>query len=148
MFSTTTEVILVLHALLDAAKASGTDFECYRGKFVLVDDSITESNGKKAGWVCKVNGIECSDPANTLANADDKIDLFYNSGWSGMLHARLTPETGEVTRGDSIILTLNGTAVHATDADAATIAGAELYDGNTPITTTDEEGKRVHCHNQ
>lgn len=131
----------VLHALLDAAKASGTDFECYRGKFVLVDDSITESNGKKAGWVCKVNGIECSDPANTLANADDKIDLFYNSGWSGMLHARLTPETGEVTRGDSIILTLNGTAVHATDADAATIAGAEIYDGNTPITTTDEEGK-------
>lgn len=98
----------VLHALLDAAKASGTEFECYRGKFVLVDDSITESNGKKAGWVCKVNGIECSDPANTLVNADDKIDLFYNSGWSGMLHARLTPETGEVTRGDSIILTLNG----------------------------------------
>lgn len=59
----------VLHALLDAAKASGTEFECYRGKFVLVDDSITESNGKKAGWVCKVNGIECSDPANTLVNA-------------------------------------------------------------------------------
>lgn len=131
----------VLHALLDAAKASGTDFECYRGKFVLVDDSITENNGKKAGWICKVNGIECSDPANTLANADDKIDLFYNSGWSGMLHARLTPENGEVTRGDSIILTLNGTAVHATDADAATIAGAEIYDGNTPITTTDEDGK-------
>ena len=131
----------VLHALLDAAKASKTDFECYRGKFVLVDDSITENNGKKAGWVCKVNGIECSDPANTLANADDKIDLFYNSGWSGMKQARLTPETGEVTRGDSIILTLNGTAVHATDADAATIAGAEIYDGNTPITTTDEDGK-------
>ena len=79
----------VLHALLDAAKASKTDFECYRGKFVLVDDSITENNGKKAGWVCKVNGIECSDPANTLANADDKIDLFYNSGWSGMKQARL-----------------------------------------------------------
>lgn len=131
----------VLHALLDAAKASGTDFECYRGKFVLVDDSITENNGKKAGWICKVNGIECSDPANTLANADDKIDLFYNSGWSGMKQARLTPENGEVTRGDSIILTLNGTAVHATDADAATIAGAEIYDGNTPITTTDEDGK-------
>lgn len=131
----------VLHALLDAAKASGTDFECYRGKFVLVDDSITENNGKKARWICKVNGIECSDPANTLANADDKIDLFYNSGWSGMKQARLTPENGEVTRGDSIILTLNGTAVDATDADAATIAGAEIYDGNTPITTTDEDGK-------
>ena len=58
-----------------------------------------------------------------------------------MKQARLTPETGEVTRGDSIILTLNGTAVHATDADAATIAGAEIYDGNTPITTTDEDGK-------
>ncbi len=25
----------VLHALLDAANASGTGFECYRGKFVL-----------------------------------------------------------------------------------------------------------------
>ena len=131
----------VLHALLDAAKASGTDFECYRGKFVLVDDSITENNGKKAGWICKVNGIECSDPANTLANADDKIDLFYNSGWSGMLHARLTPENGEVTRGDSIILTLNGTAVHATDAEAATIAGADIYDGETLIGTTDENGE-------
>lgn len=131
----------VLHALLDAAKASGAEFECYRGKFVLVDDSITESNGKKAGWVCKVNGIECSDPANTLVNADDKIDLFYNSGWSGMLHARLTPETGEVTRGDSIILTLNGTAVHATDSDAATVAGADIYDGETLIGTTDENGE-------
>lgn len=131
----------VLHALLDAAKASGTEFECYRGKFVLVDDSITESNGKKAGWVCKVNGIECSDPANTLANADDKIDLFYNSGWSGMLHARLTPETGEVTRGDNIILTLNGSDVHATKSYAEPIAGAEIYDGDTPIATTDEDGK-------
>lgn len=58
-----------------------------------------------------------------------------------MKQARLTPENGEVTRGDSIILTLNGTAVDATDADAATIAGAEIYDGNTPITTTDEDGK-------
>lgn len=131
----------VLHALLDAAKASGMEFECYRGKFVLVDNSITENNGKKAGWVCKVNGIECSDPANTLVNADDKIDLFYNSGWSGMLHARLTPENGEVTRGDSIILTLNGTAVHATDAEAATIAGADIYDGETRIGTTDENGE-------
>ena len=131
----------VLHALLDAAKASGTEFECYRGKFVLVDNSITENNGKKAGWICKVNGIECSDPANTLVNADDKIDLFYNSGWSGMLHARLTPETGEVTRGGSIILTLNGTAVHATDAEAATIAGADIYDGETLIGTTDENGE-------
>ena len=131
----------VLHALLDAAKASKTDFECYRGKFVLVDDSITENNGKKAGWVCKVNGIECSDPANTLANADDKIDLFYNSGWSGMKQARLTPETGEVTRGDSITLTLNGTAVHATDAEAATVAGADIYDGETLIGTTDENGE-------
>lgn len=131
----------VLHALLDAAKTSGTEFECYRGKFVLVDDSITESNGKKAGWVCKVNGIECSDPANTLVNADDKIDLFYNSGWSGMLHARLTPENGEVTRGDSITLTLNGTAVHATDAEAVTVAGADIYDGETLIGTTDENGE-------
>lgn len=131
----------VLHALLDAAKASGTEFECYRGKFVLVDNSIIENNGKKAGWVCKVNGIECSDPANTLVNADDKIDLFYNSGWSGMLHARLTPENGEVTRGDSIILTLNGTEVHATDADAATVAGADIYDGETLIGTTDENGE-------
>lgn len=131
----------VLHALLDAAKASGMEFECNRGKFVLVDNSITESNGKKAGWICKVNGIECSDPANTLVNADDKIDLFYNSGWRGMLHARLTPETGEVTRGDSIILTLNGTAVQATDAEAATIAGADIYDGETLIGTTDENGE-------
>lgn len=58
-----------------------------------------------------------------------------------MLHARLTPETGEVTRGDSIILTLNGTAVHATDSDAATVAGADIYDGETLIGTTDENGE-------
>lgn len=129
----------VLHALLDAAKASGAEFECYRGKFVLVDDSITESNGKKAGWVCKVNGIECSDPANTLVNADDKIDLFYNSGWSGMLHARLTPENGEVTRGESMELLLSGADVHESDGTATTIQGAEIYDGDTPVTTPDGE---------
>ena len=58
-----------------------------------------------------------------------------------MLHARLTPEPGEVTRGDSIILTLNGTAVQATDAEAATIAGADIYDGETLIGTTDENGE-------
>ena len=108
---------------------------------MLADNSITENTGKNAGWLSKVNGIEPRDPANTLVNADDKIDLFYNSGWSGMLHARLTPENGEVTRGDSIILTLNGTAVHATDAEAATIAGADIYDGETRIGTTDENGE-------
>ncbi len=129
----------VLHALLDAAKASGTEFECYRGKFVLVDDSITENNGKKAGWVCKVNGIECSDPANTLVSDKDKIELFYNSGWNGMQHAWLSPENGEVTRGESMELLLSGADVHESDGTATTIQGAEIYDGDTPVTTPDGE---------
>lgn len=129
----------VLHALLDAAKASGTEFECYRGKFVLVDDSFTESNGKKAGWVCKVNGIECSDPANTLVSDKDKIELFYNSGWNGMQHAWLSPENGEVTRGESMELLLSGADVHESDGTATTIQGAEIYDGDTPVTTPDGE---------
>lgn len=129
----------VLHALLDAAKASKTDFECYRGKFVLVDDSFTESNGKKAGWVCKVNGIECSDPANTLVSDKDKIELFYNSGWNGMQHAWLSPENGEVTRGESMELLLSGADVHESDGTATTIQGAEIYDGDTPVTTPDGE---------
>lgn len=129
----------VLHALLDAAKASGTEFECYRGKFVLVDDSFTESNGKKAGWVCKVNGIECSDPANTLVSDKDKIELFYNSGWNGMQHAWLSPENGEVTRGESMELLLSGADVHESDGMATTIQGAEIYDGDTPVTTPDGE---------
>lgn len=129
----------VLHALLDAAKASKTDFECYRGKFVLVDDSITENNGKKAGWVCKVNGIECSDPANTLVSDKDKIELFYNSGWNGMQHAWLSPENGEVTRGESMELLLSGADVHESDGTATTIQGAEIYDGDTPVTTPDGE---------
>ena len=129
----------VLHALLGAAKASGTEFECYRGKFVLVDDSFTESNGKKAGWVCKVNGIECSDPANTLVSDKDKIELFYNSGWNGMQHAWLSPENGEVTRGESMELLLSGADVHESDGTATTIQGAEIYDGDTPVTTPDGE---------
>lgn len=129
----------VLHALLDAAEASGAEFECYRGKFVLVDDSITENNGKKAGWVCKVNGIECSDPANTLVSDKDKIELFYNSGWNGMQHAWLSPENGEVTRGESMELLLSGADVHESDGTATTIQGAEIYDGDTPVTTPDGE---------
>lgn len=129
----------VLHALLDAAEASGTEFECYRGKFVLVDDSITENNGKKAGWICKVNGIECSDPTNTLVSDKDKIELFYNSGWNGMQHAWLSPENGEVTRGESMELLLSGADVHESDGTATTIQGAEIYDGDTPVTTPDGE---------
>lgn len=131
----------VLHALLDAAKSSGTSFDCYKGKFALVDDSITENNGKKAAWVCKVNGFVCSDPANVLVENGDKIELFYSSGWEGMLHARLTPETGEISRGDSIVLTVTGTGVYGTDVEAGPVADAEIYDGNILLGTTDQNGQ-------
>ena len=133
----------VLHALLDAAKSSGTSFDCYKGKFALVDDSITENNGKKAAWVCKVNGFVCSDPANVLVENGDKIELFYSSGWERMLHARLTPETGEISRGDSIVLTVTGTSVYGTDAEAGPVADAEIHDGNTLLGTTNEFGQFV-----
>ena len=131
----------VLHALLDAAKSSGTSFDCYKGKFALVDDSITENNGKKAAWVCKVNGFVCSDPANVLVENGDKIELFYSSGWNDMLHAHLTPETHEINRGDSMVLTLTGNGVYDSDAGALPVEGAEIYDGNTLLGKTNEAGE-------
>lgn len=131
----------VLHALLDAAKSSGTSFDCYKGKFALVDDSITENNGKKAAWVCKVNGLVCSDPANVLVENGDKIELFYSSGWNDMLHAHLTPETHEINRGDSMVLTLTGNGVYDSDAGALPVEGAEIYDGNTLLGKTNEAGE-------
>ena len=131
----------VLHALLDAADASRAGFECYRGKFVLTGDSITESNGKKASWICKVNGVVCDDPANTLASDGDKVEFFYSSGWDGMKDARLTPETKSVNRGETLTLTLAGAGVTENDAKAEAIADAEIYEGSKLIGTTDENGQ-------
>ena len=131
----------VLHALLDAADASRAGFECYRGKFVLTGDSITESNGKKASWICKVNGVVCDDPANILASDGDKIEFFYSSGWDGMKDAHLTPETKSVNRGETLTLTLAGAGVSENDAKAEAIADAEIYEGSTLIGTTDENGQ-------
>ncbi len=131
----------VLHALLDAADASRAGFECYRGKFVLTGDSITESNGKKADWICKVNGVVCDDPANTLASDGDKIEFFYSSGWDGMKDAHLTPEVKSVNRGETLTLTLVGAGVSENDAKAEAIADAEIYEGSTLIGTTNEKGQ-------
>lgn len=131
----------VLHALLDAADASRAGFECYRGKFVLTGDSIAESNGKKASWICKVNGVVCDDPANTLASDGDKIEFFYSSGWDGMKDAHLTPETKSVNRGETLTLTLAGAGVSENDAKAEAIADAEIYEGSKLIGTTDENGQ-------
>lgn len=131
----------VLHALLDAADASRAGFECYRGKFVLTGDSITESNGKKASWICKVNGVVCDDPANTVASDGDKVEFFYSSGWDGMKDAHLTPETKSVNRGETLTLTLAGAGVSENDAKAEAIADAEIYEGSKLIGTTDENGQ-------
>ena len=131
----------VLHALLDAADASRAGFECYRGKFVLTGDSITESNGKKASWICKVNGVVCDDPANTLASDGDKVEFFYSSGWDCMKDAHLTPETKSVNRGETLTLTLAGAGVSENDAKAEAIADAEIYEGSKLIGTTDENGQ-------
>lgn len=131
----------VLHALLDAADASRAGFECYRGKFVLTGDSIAESNGKKARWICKVNGVVCDDPANTLASDGDKVEFFYSSGWDGMKDAHLTPETKSVNRGETLTLTLAGAGVSENDAKAEAIADAEIYEGSKLIGTTDENGQ-------
>ena len=131
----------VLHALLDAADASRAGFECYRGKFVLTGDSIAESNGKKARWICKVNGVVCDDPANTLASDGDKVEFFYSSGWDGMKDAHLTPETKSVNRGETLTLTLAGAGVSENDAKAEAIVDAEIYEGSKLIGTTDENGQ-------
>lgn len=130
----------VLHALLDAAKASNTEFECSKGKFVLTDQSISDSNGKRAVWICKVNGVVCSDPANTLAKDGDQIEFYYSSGWNGMIHAHLTPETGSVKRGEELKLTLTGTGVYDADESLTPVAEAEIYEGNTLLGTTDDMG--------
>ena len=131
----------VLHALLDAADASRAGFECYRGKFVLTGDSIAESNGKKASWICKVNGVVCDDPANTLVSDGDKIEFFYSSGWDGMKDAHLTPEVKSINRGETLTLTLAGAGVSENDAKAEAIADAEIYEGSTLIGTTNENGQ-------
>ena len=131
----------VLHALLDAADASRAGFECYRGKFVLTGDSIAESNGKKASWICKVNGAVCDDPANTLASDGDKVEFFYSSGWDGMKDAHLTPEVKAVNRGETVTLTLAGAGVSENDANAEAIADAEIYEGSTLVGTTNENGQ-------
>jgi len=130
----------VLHALLDAAKASNTEFECSKGKFVLADQSISDSNGKRAAWICKVNGVVCGSPADTLAKDRDQIEFYYSSGWNGMIHAHLTLETGSVKRGEELKLTLTGTGVYDADESLAPVAEAEIYEGNTLLGTTDDMG--------
>ena len=130
----------VLHALIDASRKSGTSFSCYKGAFTLDDENTGDSNGKKAAWVCKVNGNVCKDPANTLVKEGDKIEFFYSSGWNGMEHARLTKEKAEVKRGDTITLTLTGTGIYGTDAEAIPVAQADIYEGSKLLGQTDSDG--------
>ena len=68
-----------LHALLTACDSKEVGYYCYRGKLTVDDEQDADSKGTNAGWICEINGIVCKDPANTLVNNGDKVELYYNS---------------------------------------------------------------------
>lgn len=124
----------VLHALIDACEP--VPFTCRNGSFVP-EIAIDETGvGPNAGWVCRVNGEICPDPANTLVKNGDRIDFYYDSDYTGMLYARFAEEAVSVTEGSSATLTL------AVGGDPEMpIAGADIYFGETKVGTTDSAGR-------
>ncbi|MBR3431392.1 MAG: DUF4430 domain-containing protein [Clostridia bacterium] len=124
----------VLHALIDACEPA--PFTCRNGSFVP-QIAIDETGlGPNAGWICRVNGEICPDPANTLVKNGNKIDFYYDSDYTGMLYARFAEEATSVTEGSSATLTLT------VGGDPETpIAGADIYLGETKVGTTDSAGK-------
>lgn len=119
----------VLHALIDACTAQ---FTCSNGEFVPAIDIDETSVGADAGWICKVNGSVCNDLANTLVNANDRIDFYYDSDYAGMQYARFAEEDLSVTEGSGATLTL----LDGGDP----IANANIYLGKTLIGMTDANG--------
>ena len=131
----------VLHVLLDACEENGISFKCSKGKLIPEDSSADGAAGPKAGWICEVNGVVCSNPANVLANDGDKIEFYYHAGLDGMLHAVLTPENTEVTRAEKLSLTVTGRPVNSGITQYMPVEGAEIYEGNTLLGTTDAYGQ-------
>ena len=132
-----------LHALLDACEEASISFQCSKGKLTLLDDSAIGATGANAGWICEINGAVCKDPANTLVNDGDKIEYYYNSDLTGMTYAWLTPEQKEVDRGTEVTLMLLGKNLSVENAGYSAVAGAEIYDGNKSLGTTNELGQFV-----
>ena len=131
----------VLHALLDACEENGISFKCSKGKLTPENSSADGVTGLKAGWICEVNGVVCSNPANVLANDGDKIEFYYHAGLDGMLHAVLTPENTEVARAQKLQLTVTGRPVNSGITQYTPVEGAEIYEGNTLLGTTDAYGQ-------
>ena len=130
--------------MLDACEETGISFQCSKGKLTLLDDSAVETTGANAGWICEINGVVCKDPANTLVNNGNKIEFYYNSDLTGMTYAWLTPEKKEVDRGTEVTLTLLGKSLSVENAGRySAVAGAEIYDGNKSLGTTNEFGQFV-----
>ena len=123
----------VLHALIDACAAR---FECEKGVFIPYAAIDETGLGQNAGWVCRVNGEICADPANTLAKDGDKIDLYFDSDYADMLYARFAGEDVRVTEGSGAELTLT-----VGGDESVPIAGAEIYIGETLVGVTDSAGK-------
>lgn len=122
----------VLHALIDACAAR---FTCEKGVFAPSIEINEAGLGPNVGWVCRVNGAICADPANTLANNGDKIDFYYDSDYTGMLYARFTEEAVAVTEGSGAELTLT------VGGDPETpIAGVDIYLEKTKVGSTDSAG--------
>ncbi len=133
----------VLHALIDACGAGSNriSFTCKKGQFAPEINLSDVDAADGAGWVCEVNGKAVTDPANTLAADGDKIEYYYNRGYTGMTHAWFEKDTLSITQGNSATVKLLGTAVKNDGTEAQPVANARIYVGKEPVGQTDENGE-------
>ena len=129
----------VLQALIEAMQDNGIGFSCRKGQLVP-DSTPTDNQNEEAGWICEINGKVCENPAETLVNDGDAIVYYYSAGYEGMLHASLTPEVKELTRGQTATLCLTATSVKNDGTAGVSVAGADIYEGTELLGTTDENG--------
>lgn len=129
----------VLQALIEAMQDNGIGFSCRKGQLVP-DSTPTDNQNEEAGWICEINGKVCENPAETLVNDDDAIVYYYSAGYEGMLHASLTPEVKELTRGQTATLYLTATSVKNVGTPGVPVEGADIYEGKELLGTTDENG--------
>ena len=133
----------VLHALIEACGAGSNriSFTCKKGQFAPEIDLSDVGAADGAGWVCEVNGKAVTDPANTLAADGDKIEYYYNCGYTGMTHAWFEKDTLSITRRNSATVKLLGTTVKNDGTQAQPVANARIYVGKEPVGQSDENGE-------
>ena len=129
----------VLQSLIEAMQDNGIGFSCRKGQLVP-DATPTDNQNEEAGWICEINGKVCENPAETLVNDGDAIVYYYSAGYEEMLHASLTPEVKELTRGQTATLYLTATSVKNDGTAGKPVEGARIYEGTELLGTTDENG--------